>query len=144
MQQTSRFCRKNETKYPMSGYSHHTATANNAWYLLNRKRVHFFFKTIWWPIPLESMGADAVELLSSLLSEQVVRGSNPGVATWISDIDYILLTSCDMAKSDVNSLEPTRPTLKLDWSLVTLLVLSGSLKSFIIPLLIFLYIKVNC
>ena len=39
-----------------------------------------------------------VEWLSSWLAEQEVRGSIPGLTTWISEIGYILLPSRDMAE----------------------------------------------
>ena len=38
------------------------------------------------------------EWLSSWLAEQEVRGSIPGLATWISEIGYLLLPSRDMAE----------------------------------------------
>ena len=44
------------------------------------------------------LGAAVVEWLSSGLAEQEVRGSIPGLATWISEIGYILLPSWDMAE----------------------------------------------
>ena len=39
-----------------------------------------------------------VEWLSSLLVEQGAGGLNPGHATWISDIGYLLLPSRDMTE----------------------------------------------
>ena len=56
------------------------------------------------------------EWLSSWLAEQEVRGSIPGLATWISVIGYLLLPSRDMAEiplSDVNPQynQPTNQTL---------------------------------
>ena len=38
------------------------------------------------------------EWLSSWLAEQEVRGSIRGLATWISEIGYLLLPSRDMAE----------------------------------------------
>ena len=43
-------------------------------------------------------GAAMVKWLSSWLAEQEVRGSIPGLATWISEIVYLLLRSRDMAE----------------------------------------------
>ena len=55
------------------------------------------------------------EWLSSWLAEQEVRGSIPGLATWISEIGYLLLPSRDMAgiplKRRKSSIQPTnQPT----------------------------------
>ena len=38
-------------------------------------------------------------VVSSLLAEQEVQGSIPGLAATISEIDYLLLPSCDMAEN---------------------------------------------
>ena len=43
-------------------------------------------------------GAVVVEWISSWLVDQEVRGSIPGLATWISEIGYLLLPSRDMAE----------------------------------------------
>ena len=48
-----------------------------------------------WSIPV---GAAVVEWLSSWPAEPEVRGSIPGLATWISKISYFLLPSPDMAE----------------------------------------------
>ena len=45
-----------------------------------------------------TLGATVAEWLSSWLAEQEVRGSIPGLATWISEIGYLLLPSRDMAE----------------------------------------------
>ena len=42
-------------------------------------------------------GVAVAEWLSSWLAEQEVRGSIPGLASWISEIGYLLLQSRDMA-----------------------------------------------
>ena len=47
-------------------------------------------------------GAAVAEWLSSWLAEQEVRGSIPGLATWISEIDYLQLPSRDMAGISLN------------------------------------------
>ena len=56
-------------------------------------------------------GAAVVEWLSSWLAEQEVRGSIPGLTTWISEIGYLLLPSRDMAeiplKRRKSSIQPT-------------------------------------
>ena len=44
------------------------------------------------------LGAAVAEWLSSWLAEQEVRGSIPRLATWISEIGYLLLPSRDMAE----------------------------------------------
>ena len=55
--------------------------------------------------------AAVVEWLSSWLAEQEVRGSIPGLATWISEIGYLLFPSRDMAeiplKRRKSSIQPT-------------------------------------
>ena len=43
-------------------------------------------------------GAAVVEWLSSWFAKQKVRGSIPGLATWISEIGYLLLPSRDVAQ----------------------------------------------
>ena len=43
-------------------------------------------------------GAVVVELLSTWLAEQEVRGSIPGLATWTSEIGHLLLPSRDMTE----------------------------------------------
>ena len=43
-------------------------------------------------------GAAVAEWLSSWFAEQEVRGSIPRLATWISEIGYLLLPSRDMAE----------------------------------------------
>ena len=45
-----------------------------------------------------TLGATVAEWLSSWLAEQEVRGLIPGLATWISEIGYLLLPSRDMAE----------------------------------------------
>ena len=59
-------------------------------------------------------GALVAEWLSSWLAEQDVRGSIPRLATWISEIGYLLLPSRDMAeiplKRRKSSIQPTKPT----------------------------------
>ena len=45
-----------------------------------------------------TLGATVAEWLSSWLAKQEVRGSIPGLATWISEIGYLLLPSRDMAE----------------------------------------------
>ena len=56
-------------------------------------------------------GAVVAEWLSSWLVEQEVQGSRPGLATWISEIGYLLLPSRDMAeiplKRRKSSIQPT-------------------------------------
>ena len=57
------------------------------------------------------MGAAVAEWLSSWLAEQEVRGSSPHIATWISEIGYLLLPSRDMAEIPLKrrkfSIQPT-------------------------------------
>ena len=57
------------------------------------------------------LGAAVGEWLSSWLAEQEVRGSIPRLATWISEIGYLLLPSRDMAeiplKRRKSSMQPT-------------------------------------
>ena len=66
------------------------------------------------------MGALVVEWLSSWLKEQEVRGSIPGLATWISEIGYLLLPSRDMAEIPLfkatYSIQPTNQSIYL-WHL---------------------------
>ena len=45
-----------------------------------------------------TLGAMVAEWLSSWLAGQEVRGSIPGLATWISEIGYLLIPSRDMAE----------------------------------------------
>ena len=45
-----------------------------------------------------TLGATVPEWLSPWLAEQEVRGSIPGLATWISEIGYLLLPGRDMAE----------------------------------------------
>ena len=56
-------------------------------------------------------GAAMAEWLSSLLAEQEVRGSIPRLATWISEIGYLLLPNRDMAEIPLerrkSSIQPT-------------------------------------
>ena len=56
-------------------------------------------------------GAAVAEWLSSWLAEQEVRGSIPRLATWISEIGYLLPSSRDMAeiplKRRKSSIQPT-------------------------------------
>ena len=53
--------------------------------------------------------------LSSWLTEQEVRGSIHGLATWISEIAYLLLPSRDMAEIQLNSHKSSiQPTNHLD------------------------------
>ena len=56
-------------------------------------------------------GAVVAKWLSSLLAEQEVRGSIPHLATWISEIGYLLLPSRDTAalpiKRRKSSIQPT-------------------------------------
>ena len=56
-------------------------------------------------------GAAVAEWLSSWLAEQEVRGSIPRLATWISEIGYLLLPSRDMVeiplKRRKSSIQPT-------------------------------------
>ena len=57
------------------------------------------------------------EWLSSCLAEQEVRGSIPRLATWISEIGYLMLPSRDIAeiplKRRKSSIQPTnQPTNK--------------------------------
>ena len=59
------------------------------------------------------------EWISSWLVEQEVRGSIPRLATWISDIGYLLLPSRDMAEIPLNTTKqytrgPSQNTLNLD------------------------------
>ena len=62
-------------------------------------------------LPQLTYGAAVVEGLSSWLAEQGVRGSIPGLATWISEIVYLLLPSRDIAeiplKRRKSSIQPT-------------------------------------
>ena len=63
-------------------------------------------------------GGRVVEWLSSWLVEQGVRGSIPGLATYISEVGYLLLPSRDMAeiplKRRKSSIQPTiKPTIKI-------------------------------
>ena len=62
------------------------------------------------------LGAAVVEWLSSWLAEQEVRSSIPGLATWISEIGYLLLPGQDMAeiplKQHWSSIQPTKQTTK--------------------------------
>ena len=57
------------------------------------------------------LGAAVVEWWSSWLAELEVRGLIPCLATWISEIRYLLLPSCDMAEIPPNrrksSMQPT-------------------------------------
>ena len=59
------------------------------------------------------LGAAVVERLSSKLVEQEVRVSISGLATWISEIGYLLLPSRDMAeillKRRISAIHPTNP-----------------------------------
>ena len=66
---------------------------------------------------LSQLGAAVAEWLSSWLAEQEVRGSIPGLATWISEIGYLLLPSRDMAeiplkrrKSPIQPTQTNQPT----------------------------------
>ena len=56
-------------------------------------------------------GAAVVEWVSTWLAEQEIWGSIPGLATWISEIGYLLLPSRDMAeiplKGSKSSIQPT-------------------------------------
>ena len=65
----------------------------------------------WWRIYQSFMGAVVAEWLSSWLAEQEVQGSIPRLATWISEIGYLLLPSCDMGeitlKRRKSSIQPT-------------------------------------
>ena len=60
---------------------------------------------VWW-------GATVAEWWSSWLAEQEVRGSIPRLATWISEIGYLLLPSHDLAeillKRHNSSIQPTK------------------------------------
>ena len=64
------------------------------------------------------MGAVVAEWLSSWLAEQEVRGSIPRLATWISEIGYLLLPSRDTAeiplKRRKSSIQPTN-----QWNLMS-------------------------
>ena len=57
-------------------------------------------------------GAAVVEWLISWLAEQEVRSSIPGLATWISEIDFLLPPSPDMAEIPLkwrkSSMQPTK------------------------------------
>ena len=72
------------------------------------------------------LGVAVVEWLSSLLAEQEVRGSIPGLATWITDIGYLLLPSCDMSEIPLkrlkSSIQPTNqassPYLEINRSII--------------------------
>ena len=70
--------------------------------------------TFWDFFHLLQLGAAVAEWLSSWLAEQEVRGSIPGLATWISEIGYLLLPSRDMAeiplKRRKSPIQPTKPT----------------------------------
>ena len=58
-----------------------------------------------------SLGSVVVKWLSSWLGEQEVWGSISGLPTWISEIDYLLLPSHDMAEIPLkwrkSSMQPT-------------------------------------
>ena len=60
---------------------------------------------------LSTMKPPVAEWLSSWLVEQEVRDSIPGLATWISEIGYLLLPSRDMAEIPLKrrkfSMQPT-------------------------------------
>ena len=62
-------------------------------------------------IKLRDLGAAVAEWLSSCLVDQEVRGSIPRLATWISEIGYLLLPSRDMAEIPLerrkSSIQPT-------------------------------------
>ena len=65
------------------------------------------------------------EWLSSLLAEQEVRGSIPGLPTWISEIGYLLLPSRDMAEIPVerrkSSIQPTNQLVcEKEWKYIYL------------------------
>ena len=56
-------------------------------------------------------GAAVAEWLSSWLAEQEVRGSILRLATWISEIGYLLLPSRDMAEIPLKRRKPSiQPT----------------------------------
>ena len=61
-------------------------------------------------------GAAVAEWLGSWLAKQEDRGSIPGLATWISEIGYLLLPSRDMAeiplKRRKSSIQPTNLNIK--------------------------------
>ena len=63
------------------------------------------------------VGATMVEWLCSWLAEQEVRGSITGLATWISEIGYLLLPSRDMAEIPIkrrkSSIHPTNQSYHL-------------------------------
>ena len=56
-------------------------------------------------------GAAVAKWLSSWLAEQEVQGSIPRLPTWISEIGYLLLPSCNMAEKQPkrrnSSIQPT-------------------------------------
>ena len=58
------------------------------------------------------------EWLSSWLAEQEVQGSTPCLATWISEIGYLLLPSRDMAEIPLKprkfSIQPTNQAIVLN------------------------------
>ena len=59
----------------------------------------------------QKWGAMMVEWLSSWLAEQEVRGAIPGLATWISEIGYLLLPSRYMAEIPLKRRQsPIQPT----------------------------------
>ena len=75
--------------------------------------MHTFqmFSTVTMSSFLWTEGAAVIKWLSSWLAEQEVRGSIPGLATWISEIGYLLLPSVDMAEIPLkrrnSSIQPT-------------------------------------
>ena len=60
---------------------------------------------------MQQWGVAVVEWLSFWLEEQEIRGSIPGLATCISEIDYLLLPSRDKAEIQLerrkSSIQPT-------------------------------------
>ena len=82
----------------------------------NNKKV--LGRNIEWEWLNKLEGAAVVEGLSSWLLEQEVRGSIPGLATWISEIGYLMLPSRDI---DEIPLEPRKssiqPTNQTNWKM---------------------------
>ena len=77
---------------------------------VNSQHFEISFTCCW----VLQLGAAVAEWLSSWLAEQEVRGSIPGLATWISEIGYLLLPSRDMTeiplKRRKSPIQPTKPS----------------------------------